>query len=499
MNKRAMWMLAAVCIGMFCGAQGRADNITVSNTKLSAPVKGGYRTVSFDVQWEHSWRLDLAGPSQAEPYNYDAAWVFAKYRAGTGEWKHATLSVNVADHTVPAGCAMSVGQTDRKGIGVFLYRNANGAGTFKADNVGLRWQYPSNGIGDSAAVTVKVFAIEMVYVPQGAFKVGDGLTDASQFYAGGTHPPYAPFLIASENAIAIGDAAGQLYRAGPVPVADVRTNPVTKRVYEREDGSGPIPAAFPKGYAAFYGMKYEITQGQYVDFLNDIKPLRTQAAISCCNFVHREIKDPRDIISTRYTIAWNGTDFTVTTPDVACHWLSWSDLAAYLDWAGLRPMTELEYEKACRGPLAPWPGEYAWGNTTIVMTSGQANEMPIPPTANCVGSGGPMRVGCTGQGTGSRIHMGAGYYGMMDLSGNVVEHPVSVGNPPGRGFTGQHGDGALDNKGAANVPEWPGEDASGSGIRGGRVSDRRSATLDGSGEDGCGHYAWGGRGVRTAP
>ena len=29
--------------------------------------------------------------------------------------------------------------------------------------------------------------------------------------------------------------------------------------------------------------------------------------------------------------------------------ISWSDMSAYLDWSGLRPMTELEYEKACRG------------------------------------------------------------------------------------------------------------------------------------------------------
>ena len=41
------------------------------------------------------------------------------------------------------------------------------------------------------------------------------------------------------------------------------------------------------------------------------------------------------------------------------------NLCTYLDWAGLRPMTELEYEKICRGPSAPVAGEYAWGSTTI--------------------------------------------------------------------------------------------------------------------------------------
>jgi hypothetical protein len=34
-------------------------------------------------------------------------------------------------------------------------------------------------------------------------------------------------------------------------------------------------------------------------------------------------------------------------------WLSWADSAAYMAWAGLRPMTELEYEKAMRGSRVP--------------------------------------------------------------------------------------------------------------------------------------------------
>ena len=31
-----------------------------------------------------------------------------------------------------------------------------------------------------------------------------------------------------------------------------------------------MPSGFPSGYSAFYAMKYEITQQQYVDFLNSI-------------------------------------------------------------------------------------------------------------------------------------------------------------------------------------------------------------------------------------
>ena len=40
---------------------------------------------------------------------------------------------------------------------------------------------------------------------------------------------------------------------------------------------------------------------------------------------------------------------------------------AFADWAGLRSMTELEYEKACRGPLEPVAGEYAFGTNEIYL------------------------------------------------------------------------------------------------------------------------------------
>ncbi|MFN3345365.1 MAG: hypothetical protein ACK412_06920 [Chloroherpetonaceae bacterium] len=47
----------------------------------------------------------------------------------------------------------------------------------------------------------------------------------------------------------------------------------------------------------------------------------------------------------------------------------------YLAWSGLRPMTELEFEKACRGVEKGVPGEFAWGNASAVAaTSINGNE-----------------------------------------------------------------------------------------------------------------------------
>ena len=108
-------------------------------------------------------------------------------------------------------------------------------------------------------------------------------------------------------------------------------------------------------------------------------------------------------------------------------------------------------------------------------------------------------------GVATRIDAGAGYYGAMDLSGNVWERPVTVGNSTGRSFEGRyHGNGALDSSGDPNVSTWPGTGATGSGFRGGvwlnvstqaRLSSRLFATDAYSGRD----YGWGGRGVRVAP
>jgi len=80
----------------------------------------------------------------------------------------------------------------------------------------------------------------------------------------------------------------------------------------------------------------------------------------------------------------------------------------------------------------------------------------------------------------------------MELSGNLWERAVTVGNATGRAFTGLHGNGALSTNGHANETAWPGltggevTGATGSGFRGGswnnsatflRVSDRTIAAL----------------------
>ena len=194
-------------------------------------------------------------------------------------------------------------------------------------------------------------------------------------------------------------------------------------------------------------------------------------------------------------------------------YISWMDLCAYLDWAALRPMTELEYEKVCRGTTSAVSGEYAWGSTsitaaaTISVSQELGSETISTASANAnynnttftggdawLGSAnqqGPLRGGIFATGSSGRTQSGAGYYGAMELTGNIEERVVTIGNsnnPSGYtlAFMGTHGDGilvaanmGLTYEGNANVSTWPHTDTS--------QSQWGVTKADGSGRKG---YGW---------
>ena len=156
--------------------------------------------------------------------------------------------------------------------------------------------------------------------------------------------------------------------------------------------------------------------------------------------------------------------------------MSWADFSAYLDWSGLRPMTEMEFEKACRGTSLPVSSEYAWGSTAITsatgfINGGLANEAVVNAGANsCIGglTSGPLRVGIFAGTNTTRSQAGATFYGAMEFSGNVWERAISLLSSEGRLFTGLHGDGTLNSVGEANVLSWPANlTGIGQGLKGG--------------------------------
>jgi hypothetical protein len=128
---------------------------------------------------------------------------------------------------------------------------------------------------------------------------------------------------------------------------------------------------------------------------------------------------------------------------------------------------------------------------------------------------GPLRIGIFAGDQTDRFLSGAGYYGVMELSGNVSERTVTVGFAESLNFTGENGDGQLTTEsgvaGNATQTNWPGMDldptvgvvhATGIGFRGGdwasphgrlTISDRKDAAFF----DGSANPGYGGRGARS--
>lgn len=449
---------------LFIWAAAAANNVQLTNISVSNNITNTGKVIQFDLSWENSWRTGSTN-------NYDGVWVFFKFKDVTGKWYH--LNFTGTNITMPPGASYDMGNNSAvTGVGIFIYRTANGTGNVNLTNVkaGIT-SYPGT-------FEVRGYAIEMVYVPQGSFYTGDGSSLNTLVSGGSTNP----FEVTAAT-LSMGTAPGNLEDPFVTSFSGTLTN-------------------FPNGYNDYWMMKYELSQGAYRDFLNTLTKSQQssriqinpespagsyiQGAASLLHKCYLQIDSPATVNTPAKIRCYNNDTISYEWNPVAL--LTWNDAAAYLDWAGLRPMTELEYEKACRGPLAALSGEYAWGtadfndwNTIIngntenyvsFSNTGRINETASNASA-VIGNGtfGSNLNACGGmcftwanliRGGGfanaysSRISSGAGYYGAMELSGNAYELTVTVANAAGRAFTGKHGDGALTAQGNADENNWPG-------------------------------------------
>lgn len=390
----------------------RADSIKVANVKWEAGTKE-YSTVSFDLAWAKSWRAEWEEPADrnvtGKPLkveSWDAAWVFVKYRpAGATDDLHATLSAKAQDHKVPAGAALEVGPNSdgTEGVGVFINRSAPGVGPNDFKNIKLRWMHPPSPrpTGDAKAgnapaaldpskVDLKIHGLVMVYVPEGAFA---------------SRSPWGHAL------------------------QTITTPDATKPGGHLASGTNEVPhnPEWPNGFSAFYCMKYPLSQGQYVALLNSIRSGNYTGG-RYSRLAHNNYRRFHSALYgfNGYTITTDAAGvFRADVPDRKCNLLSSPDIMTYMAWAGLRPMTNLEYEKVCRGPRAVATAADAWTPATCAPAVGLD-----PSVLTKVPAEGP----------------GPSYWGIRELSmsGCVQEWAEVVQNVWGAGLTykGLHGHGS---------------------------------------------------------
>jgi len=202
--------------------------------------------VQFDISWENSWLDEV---------NFDAAWVFVKYKDTNGDWHHATI--NTDGYGNGSGTPNYINVTEDK-VGAFFSRRAEDVGNFDADNVQLQWAYGSDGLSDINGIEIRVFAIEMVYVPEGDFNCSPYITRGQ---SGKT------FLAPGANAPVINS------RLSPVLTYNGDSLRIKGNAGVDTDNDGVVDnTTFPTGYFPFYCFKYELTEQQYADFLNTLSP-----------------------------------------------------------------------------------------------------------------------------------------------------------------------------------------------------------------------------------
>ena len=548
--KRFLYALL-LCAFAVCGATANNIRIIGIPTVTDQDTVKNTVHINFDLAWANSWRT-------SKPDNHDAAWLFVKcwdgeawnhvylmddknsYRAGS---KTAADAVNYGkdnymeykvtsrdgktdlqmDMVLEPGYAMAykkwhLDPTEKEQVccvGFFLYRKDYGAGDVSVPGIQFTWNYDDQGFVDDDDLVVKVFAVEMVYVPQGAFYLGGKGTATYQVGSFTTNGATfgTPMVITSEDAITVKNSAED----NTLWAAD---NAITE---------GTIPAKWPKGYNAFYIMKYEMSQQAYCEFLNTLQQGqqngRTNYELSALAVGHsawsnsaNALSAYRNFVEVRQSAPvvifgmdannnniWDETDRVeypkgsgdtltrnIDGQDLAMNFISVRDLLAYAEFAGLRPMTEFEYEKACRGPREPARDEYAWGSNTKVFfgMSNNGNGDWISPRVGITDyntgteriPGGynvgfvrgsyyansgwwtrwqdwytypaVFRVGVFADSTTTRAAAGATFWGVMNMSDNTAEICISAVDTIGRKFVGTHGCGQLDGFGEAMNKDW---------------------------------------------
>lgn len=438
-----------------------ANGVSISNLTYNESD----HTINFDMAVADQFRYQLASEWRTEIR------VFAKYKNANGS-TYETLYFNESGHSITSisnGFSVTYENTGHRvtennidyWMGMRIYPNINYE-SFDTLNVTL-------AIGDNMTLLnpdIKVFATEMIranYLTADQWYLGDGYSP-NRWHAG--DDTLAPFYLddlGPFDSIFIGNGPNELNTILP---GGSLTGGFRARVI-----SPPVVM-----------MRYNITQEQYVDFLNclsrvqqntrtnvDLSGTTSPAQFVMANYTgqvptRNGISCPTNIgtgpIEFFCDLNMNGIGNEVDDgQNIACNHLSVYDMLAYLDWAGLRPINEIHYEWLCRGENLPVPGEFAWGSTDLnspgsVLNSGRADERNFiqvvegPDISNSV-----RRVGIAAGDSTTRIQSGATTWGHMDMSGNGAEIVGCLFNTSDLVYL-VLGDGQLDLMGNGNEAEW---------------------------------------------
>ena len=433
--------------------QANANNLILGTPTISGS------TISFTIKWDNSW-LVSTGPS-----NWDAVWVFIKRQAcdqnSQNPWLHADLASS--GHSV-GGSQLQVDLApDNKGV--FIRRTSSAAGKGNISQVTVTLTLASAINTDN----IGLYGVEMVNVPQGQFYIGDGEPNAGLWQINFTDGnSFNPKLITAA-----------------IQSAGIGASSNYSRV--NSGSSVALPATYPVGYNSFYCMKYEITSAQYVSFLNTLTynqqlrlmrdpnatpPQSPQGTLinNTYNGYRIEIKTPGEALTVLKPAVFGNdatNDNVFDQEDDALGFpvgLGTKQYLAFLDWSALRPMTEFEFEKACRGPVYPVVNEYAWGTTDFLGFNSKTITDRYKSTETLSGTGLGMgninssvnyRVGIAATATSTRVNAGATYYGILDMTGGMAERVVGQNNVDYSTFSSQnHGDGNLTSEAYSNVVGW---------------------------------------------
>ena len=396
--------------------QVKANNMLVKNVTTSGDnATNKSIQVQFDMSWDNSWRDGI---------NWDAAWVFMKYKDASGNWQHVQL--NTTGFVNGSGTANMI-QVGSDKVGAFVYRSSAGTGTFASTSMQLQWNYGLSGLTSVIGLEIRVFAVEMVYVPQGDFTIRSDFFVHSMHWESNYQPWDNSYYYCCEeyqtNSGSITATPGGLAVVNSRLTPKINYNDSQNPIQLRIKGNSGIDSnndevvdntIYPVGFSPFYSFKYEMSEQQYADFLNTLSASQIQGiGVAGVNIFNS-----------------NGQYFT-SSPNRACGNGNIYRLLAYADWSGLRPMTILEFNKANNGPLFPVGVNYSyipwWMNNNL------------------------NNVGSLATNTSNRLDSGGSYYGIMDFTGNAFEPCVKLNY---YSFTNANGNGVIGANGEADVSNW---------------------------------------------